>query len=93
MDKSFENCPKECPLEENSKWLREKACEIMRKLEAEKAKLSLQLEMVLKAISEGTPCPSTVDLQNGFPDCKWRENCGECWKKSLETVGEDARSC
>lgn len=86
MDKAFENCPKECPLEENSKWLAEKACEIMRKLEAENAKLKLQVEKLLGAIEVGSPCPNSVDLPVTEKLCRLTD-CKVCWEDALKTIG------
>ena len=78
MDKAFENCPKECPLENDSKWLAEKASEIMKKLELERTKLKLQLEKVLEAIGEGVPCPNAANLP--VIDIRCSEfDCKECW--------------
>lgn len=54
-------------------------------IKADNAKLKLQVEKVLEAISAGVPCPSAADLPNR-ENCDWKFDCRECWREALDTV-------
>lgn len=90
MDEKFKDCPKECPLEKDIEWAREKACELIRKLEEENTRLKMQIKKIMEAFgSDDVPvlCPSDIGLNDA--SCQTASiNCRQCWCDALETVGK-----
>ncbi|EHQ88234.1 hypothetical protein [Desulfosporosinus youngiae] len=80
MDERFRDCPKECPLEDAVNEAREKACEIIRKLEAEKDRLKLQLENLK------TACKETAEILGDMVDVANATGSAYLYRRDTENV-------